>query len=117
MIETGSRDYDSNFPQRKREILQLYYSTLFADKGFYYFRGSIPAVTQEIGNDRRFRKSGCNILDNLYLEYGFVIHDNCAVQGNPITGKHNCYCLMSVILFLFQMGLVEISIFNGMQSL
>ena len=61
--------------------------------------GSLPAIS-------------CTIFTfDLDLSYMTGINED-----NAVAGEHDCHSLMSTVLFLLKMGLVEIRIFNRMQS-
>ena len=85
-------------------------------KGIYNVTTGISAVTKEIGNNWRSRQFICNVLYNLYFWFRFIIHDNGIIEDNPIEGKHSSNGLVPIILLSFEMGLVEVCIFNRVQN-
>ena len=58
----------------------------------------------------------CNLLHDLYFRHGLVVHDKGIVKDDSVAGEHDSHSLMPVVLFSIEVGLVEIGIFNRMQS-
>ena len=88
----------------------------FFDKGIHECYRCIPTVTQKIGINMRKRKRLCNILYHLYLGFRFLVQDHGVIQDDPVTGKHHGHRLMPMVLPAPLVGLVEIRIFDRMQS-
>lgn len=73
----------------------------FCCKSMNYFFRNIPAVTKKIGHYRRNRQLLCNVLYNVNLGNGLIVHYKSIIQDNTITGQHNSNGLMPVILLSF----------------
>ena len=89
----------------------------FFDKSVHDPAACIPAVAKKIRDHWRYRKFVGNLLHNLHFRPGLIVHDDGIVKNNAVTGEHDCHSLMSIVLLPLKMGLVEIHIFNRMQSL
>ena len=89
----------------------------FCYKGIDYFFRNIPTVTKKIWPHWRNGQFFYDVLYNINFGNGFVVQNKRIVQDDAVTGKRDSNGLMPIILFSFKMGLMEIRIFNWMQSL
>ena len=58
-----------------------------------------------------------DILYDLNLRFCFIIQNKSIIQNDSIVGEHNGHNLVPIILYSFQMRLMEIHSLNWMQSL
>lgn len=86
------------------------------NKSVHDVAASIPAVAKEIRDYWRCGQLISNLLHDLHLRHGLVIHDDGIIKDDTVAGEHDCHGLMSIVLLPLEMGLVEIRIFYRMQS-
>ena len=86
------------------------------DESIHDVTACIPAIAKKIRDYWRYGQFLCNFLHDLYFRHGLVVHDKGIVKDDSVAGEHDNHSLTPVVLFSLEVGLVEIGIFNRMQS-